>query len=107
MAFVCPGCDAPTLDIVERVELGPGADDDERTLQRIRCTACGLTGAAEYRESRRGSGESWHHDGCLLDAAGEDALRAWFASPAAERRTIDGVRSIAEPLSWFRMQYVG
>jgi hypothetical protein len=52
----------PTLAIAESVELGPGDDDDERSLQVIACP-CGFEGAGFYRESRRGSGESVHHTG--------------------------------------------
>lgn len=106
MGFVCPRCERATLEIVEAVELGPGPDDDERTIQTIRCSGCQLTGAAEYRESRRGSLDSdcYTHDGCVLDAAGEDALRLWFAS--SPRPPIDGVTSLTRPVSWFRMRYV-
>lgn len=106
MAFECPACHHASLEIVDSVELGAGPDDDERTIQTIRCNDCQLTGAAEYRESRRGSldSDSFTHDGCLLDAAGEDALRLWLAS--SPRRPIDGVTSLTRPLSWFRMRAV-
>lgn len=64
--------------ITESTELGPGDDDDERSLQLIACP-CGLAGAAIYRESRRGSGESWHHDGYALDADGIAMIREHVA----------------------------
>ncbi|MBA3463822.1 MAG: hypothetical protein H0T46_27950 [Deltaproteobacteria bacterium] len=78
MPFQCPTCANPTLEITESVELGPGDDDDERSLQLITCP-CGLTGAAFYRESRRGSGESWHHEGFLLEAATIAQIREHMA----------------------------
>lgn len=48
------------------------------------------------------TGPEYDHEGFLLDAAGEDALRLWFSSDP--RTPIEGVRSLAQPLSSFQMQ---
>lgn len=67
MAFKCPACDAPKLEISFSMELPPQGDNDEITLQTL--TRCGFHGVAVYRESRHGSldSESWSHDGYPIE----------------------------------------
>lgn len=69
MAFDCPACDAPKLEISFSLELPPQGDDDEITLQTLKCTACDFHGVAVYRESRQGSlgSESWSHAGYPIE----------------------------------------
>ena|SRR5579859_1253236 len=65
MAFECPSCGDPRLEISFSLELPPQGDDDEITLQTLKCLGCDFHGVAVYRESRHGSlgSESWSHDG--------------------------------------------
>lgn len=104
--FVCPRCAHATLEVVESVELGgTGPHDYEHSINRIRCAACGLTGASEYREyGGTFTGPEYEHDGFLLDAADEDALRLWFSSEP--RAPIEGVRVLVQPVSSFSMQSI-
>lgn len=99
--FECPRCKNATLTIVRSVELGASDDDDERSLQLIACP-CGLLGAAEYHESRRGAGESWYHDAFELDPAGytavEDHVTRVEWPPG-------GVAGVTTPLSRFAMRW--
>lgn len=69
MAFKCPACDAPKLEISFTLELPPQGDDDEITLQTLKCAGCGFHGVAVYRESRHGSldSESWSHNGYPIE----------------------------------------
>lgn len=69
MAFICPGCSRPDLEIKESLELGSDASSDERSLQLVACRACSFSGAALYEESRRGSFGSEHirHNGIKAD----------------------------------------
>jgi hypothetical protein len=102
MAFECPTCNAPRLAIADSIDLGPGDDDDDRKIQRVRCAACGFVGGAEYLASRRGSGDSWHHFGYELDDAGKAALDHWLAAGEARRR-IERFSEIAQAVGYFRM----
>lgn len=66
MGFACPLCKKKrSLVISHSIELPAAAyvspDTDELSLQVVACDACGFRGAAVYKESRRGKGESWHH----------------------------------------------
>jgi len=69
MPFECPGCKAGSLVITHSMELPPGADADETSVQLVHCPGCGLSGLAVYREDRRGAldRESWSHDGYQID----------------------------------------
>jgi hypothetical protein len=69
MPFECPACDDPKLEISFSLELPPQGDDDEITLQTLKCAGCGFNGVAVYRESRHGSldSESWNHNGYPID----------------------------------------
>jgi len=69
MAFECPACGDPKLEIRFSLELPPQDDDDEITLQTLKCAGCGFYGVAVYRESRYGSlsPESWRHQGYPVD----------------------------------------
>lgn len=81
--FVCPRCGAATLSITAALELGADDRSDERAIQHIACTTCAFAGAAWYEESRRGSGEAWHHTAhALPDDAAADLARALAACPA-------------------------
>jgi hypothetical protein len=53
------------MEIPFAFELPPSADDDEVTLQTLKCPDCAFRGAAVYRESRHGrlDSESWDHEG--------------------------------------------
>ena len=63
MALICPDCKAKALEIAQTLALPPDGDNDEVTLQTIRCAQCGLQALAVYAESRHGSldSESWRH----------------------------------------------
>jgi len=65
MAFECPACGDPKLEISFSLELPPQGDDDEITLETLKCAGCDFYGVAVYRESRHGSlgSESWRHQG--------------------------------------------
>ena len=76
MAFQCPSCGGPKLEITFSLELPPSGDDDEITLQTLKCAACDFRGVAVYRESRHGSldSESWQHDGYPIGDAELEGL---------------------------------
>jgi hypothetical protein len=76
MGFICPDCGSHALEITGSLELPPGGDDDEITLQTIECAACGLCALGMYRESRRGAldSESWHHDGFRVSVENFQAI---------------------------------
>jgi hypothetical protein len=59
------------------MELMPGGDDDEVTLQTIACDACGFKGIAVYRESRHGAlGQKlWHHHGHAISEKFLEAIQ--------------------------------
>ncbi len=67
--FVCPACSNKELTIILSLELPPGPEDDELTLQAVECGRCAFGGIAVYRESRRGAldSESWYHTGYELE----------------------------------------
>lgn len=65
--FVCPACSNSTLEVVASLALGPDADDHEQSLQAVRCSSCGLEGAAVYREMREATVEEWGHFGGTVD----------------------------------------
>ena len=69
MAFECPSCNGPKLEISFSLELPSQGDDDEIALQTLKCAGCGFQSVAAYRESRHGSlhSESWSHDGYLIE----------------------------------------
>jgi hypothetical protein len=84
MAFECPACGDPKLEISFSLELPPQGDDDEITLQTLKCAGCGFHGVAVYRESRHGSldSESWRHDGYPIeDEALERLYQALLLCP--------------------------
>jgi hypothetical protein len=76
MAFACPSCGDAGLEIAFSLELPPRGDDDEITLQTLKCAACNFRGVAVYRESRHGSleSESWSHDGYPISDAALERL---------------------------------
>ena len=55
MAFLCPQCDNPSLEIAHALDLPPDARSDEITVQVLRCTNCVFDALAVYEESRRGA----------------------------------------------------
>jgi hypothetical protein len=65
--FRCPECGTRSLQLLASIELGPGRDDDERTVQSLRCERCGQRAVGIYTESR-GAEDSVHHNGHRLDA---------------------------------------
>ncbi len=77
MAFECTACGDPKLEISFSLELPPQGDDDEITLQTLKCAGCDFHGVAVYRESRHGSlhSESWRHDGYPIE---DDALERLY-----------------------------
>ncbi|HUS63973.1 MAG TPA: hypothetical protein VMZ28_05480 [Kofleriaceae bacterium] len=79
--FLCPRCAATALDIAGVVDLGADDDSDDRSLQQIACTACPFTGVAFYEESRRGSGDAYHHTAHDAPAAAAALARALAACP--------------------------
>jgi hypothetical protein len=89
MAFHCPSCGGKTLGITFALELPPGSEDDEITLQTLKCAACDFYGVAVYRESRQGSldCESWRHDGYPIeDEALERIYEALLLCPKPRDR---------------------
>jgi hypothetical protein len=89
MSFVCPVCDQSSLSITFSVELLPSGDDDEVTLQTVKCAECTFRGLAVYRESRHGSldSESWQHDGYVIsDEAMERLLETMLLCPSPKNR---------------------
>lgn len=62
-AFACMSCRTPRLRIIASLDIGGDAYSDDVAIQVIECNGCGFRGIAVYEESRRGSGESWHHTG--------------------------------------------
>jgi hypothetical protein len=90
MFFPCPACSQGKLKITLALELPPGSDDDELTLQTVECGNCGLSGIAVYRENRRGNlqSESWRHEGYLVGAADLSKLQeAMKRCPAPQARS--------------------
>ena len=89
MAFECTSCGDPTLEISFSMELPPQGDDDEVTVQTLKCAGCGFHGVAIYRESRHGSlgSESWRHDGYPVeDEALERLYEALLLCPKPRDR---------------------
>jgi hypothetical protein len=72
MAFKCSSCGDPRLEISFSLELPPQGDDDEVTVQTLKCAGCGFYGVAVYRESRHGTlgSESWSYDGYPIEDEG-------------------------------------
>lgn len=88
MSFVCNVCNAKTVELDKVLELGPDDDDDEVSLQTAHCTACDARFLAVYEESRRGSGDAWHHEAWTADAptlAEVEALLAACPTPRDHR----------------------
>jgi hypothetical protein len=84
MAFICPACAAPGLEIGATLELPCDADWDEITLQVVVCARCGLRALAVYREARHGAldSEDVEHAGWRVSAADfEDAAAALALCP--------------------------
>jgi hypothetical protein len=77
MTFECPVCKKGGLAIQLSMELMPGGDDDDVTLQTIDCGVCGFRGIAVYRESRHGAlrSERWHHHGYAISEESLEAIR--------------------------------
>jgi|SRR5579864_5517577 len=89
MAFECPSCSAPTLEISFSLELTPQGDDDEVTMQTLKCAGCDFHGVGVYRESRHGSlsSESWSHQGYPVnDEALERIYEALLLCPRPRDR---------------------
>jgi hypothetical protein len=76
MAFICPACAAPALEIGATLELPYDDLWDEITLQTVTCARCGLRALAVYRESRHGAldSESVWHTGYRVGAADYDSV---------------------------------
>jgi hypothetical protein len=90
MAFECPGCNAGSLVITRSLELPPGADDDETSVQLVYCSGCEFSGLAVYREDRRGAldRESWSHDGYQIDGSSWQSLQQTIAAcPSPSQRS--------------------
>lgn len=87
MTFECPACKKGGLAIQLSMELMPGPDDDDVTLQTIACGACGFKGIAIYRESRHGAlgSERWHHHGYAMSEKSLDAIMDALAKCADPR----------------------
>lgn len=68
MNWICPNCRKPTAEVTHSAEVGPDGDDDEVTVQLVKCGDCNFSGIAVYRENRRGrlDSEHWRHDGYRL-----------------------------------------
>ena len=111
MAFQCPSCRGTTLEITFALELPPSGDDDEITLQTLKCAACDFRGVAVYRESRHGSldSESWQHDGYPIDdAALEDLDEALLLCPAPrDRRCRCATHVLFAQRSWANPAHLG
>jgi hypothetical protein len=92
--FTCDACKAKTLAIVLAVDIEPDDDSDEARGQILRCTACAAGALGYYEESRRGSGESWHHWAYLVGddviATAETALRGKPRLTSAAFRALAG-----------------
>ncbi|MEM7010112.1 MAG: hypothetical protein AAF585_01410 [Verrucomicrobiota bacterium] len=63
MAFCCPECNQPSLEITQRIELRADAKWDEIAVQLLRCSACDFEAIATYQENRWGATEIVHHFG--------------------------------------------
>lgn len=76
------------LEISFSLELPLQGDDDEITLQTLKCAGYGFHGVAAYRESRHGNlgSESWTHDGCLEDEAMERFYEVLLLCPKPRDR---------------------
>lgn len=74
--LVCGACGDNWMKVVESVELGPTAADDEYALQILACVKCDVRAIGLYTESRRGAfgSESVHHFGYPVDRATASAL---------------------------------
>ena len=71
------------------MELAPSGDDDEITVQVLKCESCDLLAMGVYRESRHGrlDSESWHHQGFVLeDESLEKLMEAMLACTAPDDR---------------------
>ncbi|MBY0547068.1 MAG: hypothetical protein K2W95_07230 [Candidatus Obscuribacterales bacterium] len=75
--FLCPRCATATLQRFYSLELDPN-DWDEEQIQLYRCDACTMHGIAWYQESRRGSGESWHHRGFQVSKNYWQSIADWI-----------------------------
>lgn len=66
--MICPECKSTHLEILRSLELPPDADNDETTLQTLRCGECGCQALGLYEESRHGRLDSaaWRHTGYLV-----------------------------------------
>lgn len=90
MPFECPGCKTGSLEITRSLEVPPGPDDDEMSVQLLHCSGCGFDGLAVYREDRRGGldSESWTHDGYQINDSALQLLRKAIEScPARASRS--------------------
>lgn len=79
-SFTCGSCKQLGIELQKTIELGPDDHSDEVTLQTARCRACGAGAIAVYEESRRGSGDAWHHDAWLATDAAIAELESTIAS---------------------------
>ncbi len=82
--LVCPDCNAATLDITDKIEVGVDDRFDERALQLMRCSSCGTKAIGEYEETRHGAKERVHHRGYRIDAATTSRLRAVMAEGSTD-----------------------
>jgi Zn ribbon nucleic-acid-binding protein len=81
MAFLCPKCDQPRLEIELSIELPADDSWDENSVQLAACQACGLRAITLYQESRRGSlqDEAWQHFGAVISAEAYQLLAEMFS----------------------------
>lgn len=87
MAFVCPDCRAPALEIGRVLALPPVGVAQEFSLQLVACSACRFQGVAVYEESRAGSldSESVDHGGYRVDSATFERLSELAANCPSPR----------------------
>ena len=80
----CPRCKTGVLGINRTLDLGSVSYSDDYVFKTFACSKCPLVGAGYYEESRRGSGESWHHVGYEIGRADYDRVCAEIATCPAE-----------------------
>ena len=77
--MACPRCKAK-LATVRTIALGPDDFSDDYTFKTFACEGCALVGVGYYEESRRGSGESWHHRGYETSREDHDRVNREIAT---------------------------
>lgn len=96
MAFECPECGEPTLEIAAKLELPPDTGSDEIQVQLLDCPDCGFKAGGCYTESRRGARESWSHVGYEMEEDDWHGLRTGFGVCPAPSDKRCGCRAHAD-----------